>query len=98
MLHPSNIKEKGIDNNHICKLISPIKYKKINLVSLNKSIVRPSFNSLANYSTKNKSYSFNHFITSITKKKYIPKIKKFNDSNEISPSLKIKPNNTDSRN
>ena len=76
---------------NILELISPMKYKKINLISLNKSIKIPSFkfNSLTNCSTNKKSFSFNINIPSITKNKFIPTIKKFNNSSKKSRNSNV---------
>ena len=78
-------------NDNILDLISPMKYKKINLISLNKSIKIPSikFNSLTNCSTNKNSFSFNINIPSITKNKFIPNIKKFNNSSKKSRNSNV---------
>ena len=89
-LYQKNSLDKKILNN----LVTPIKYKEINLISLNKYIKIPiiKFNSLANISTSKKSNSLSIKMAPIpknkNKNKYFPSIKKFNDS------LKIKSRNS----
>lgn len=75
-LYNKNIQKNKIIHN----FISPLKYKKMNLISLNKTIKIPSFNSITSCSTNKKSYSFSLHIPKIKKRQFIPKIKKFNDS------------------
>ena len=91
MLKDLYSKKYSTNRNNILNLISPMKYKKINLISLNKSIKVPyiKFNSLTNCSTNKNSFSFSIQIPSIRKNKYIPTIKKFNDSLKKSRNSKI---------
>ena len=75
-------------------ILSSMKYKKVYLISLNKAIVIPTFNSLTKCSTltNRNSSSFSRKIPTIIKNKFIPKITKFNDPKNIIPSMKT---NTD---
>ena len=97
MIKDSNIKKRNIiNNNDIYNCMSPMKYKRLNLISLKKSIIIPipSFNSLTKCTTNNKSNSFSGQIPLNAKNKFIPSIKKFNDSNDKnSSSFKLKRNN-----
>ena len=71
-------------------LLSPMKYKKVNLISLNKTIIIPTFNSLTKCSTNRNTSSFSIQIPTIIKNKFVPKIKKFNESKDIIPSINAK--------
>ena len=68
---------------------SPFKFKTINLLSLNKVIKIPSFNSLTKCSTNNISSSLSGQIFTKKNKKFINKINKFNSYNTIESSYKI---------
>ena len=86
------MKKRQIYYNDTYNFISPIKNKRINLISLNKSIFIPSLNSLTKCSTNRKSNSFCGQIPLHAKNKLIPIIKKFNDSNDYSSPLKLETN------
>ena len=83
---------KNLYSNRNQNLLSSIKHKKVNLISLNKTIIIPTFNSLSKCSTNRNSSSFGLRIPTTIKNKIIPKIKKFNESNAIIPSMKVNTN------
>ena len=83
---------KNLYSNRNQNLLSSLKHKKVNLISLNKTIIIPTFNSLSKCSTNRNSSSFSLRIPTTIKNKFIPKIKKFSESKAIIPSMKV---NTD---